>query len=319
MANIDIKKCQDLVNVIGSNVKKVIVGKDQQILLLLTSWIAGGHVLIEDIPGTGKTILVRALAKSVSSKFSRVQFTPDLLPSDILGASIFNQVDHSFEFRPGPVFTTILLADEINRATPRTQSALLECMSEGQVTVEGVTHGLSPLFFTVATQNPVEQLGTFTLPEAQMDRFFIQMSMGYPGAADEVQLAKNQNESHPVHSLQPVATDEEIKWLRDQIKNVKISEEIYQFVVKIMNKSREHEQIKLGCSPRATLALLKCCQVLSLINGYEYVRPEIVQQMMVPVMSHRIILTSEAKMSGRTSQSVIESIVKQVSVPIRAA
>lgn len=306
----------EILNNLSNNVQKVIIGKEEQVRAVLCCWIAGGHVLIEDVPGTGKTILARALAKSAAVDFKRVQFTPDLLPSDILGLSIFNQKDQAFEFKPGPVFTSLLLGDEINRATPRTQSALLECMSEGQVSIEGKTYRLDPLFFTLATQNPVDQLGTFALPEAQLDRFMMKVSMGYPDSEQEIQMLMEQNKVHPIENLQPVETHERIMWLKKQVSKVKVSREMYTYIVGLVNQSRRHQDLKLGASPRASIALAKGAQARALFDGIDYIRPEHVQELILPIMGHRVTLSPEAKLSGRTVFEVLEEVVKAVPVPV---
>jgi len=316
-SNIDVERSKIQLHSLLENVGRVIIGKNEQIKLIIAAWLSGGHILIEDIPGTGKTVLVRALAKSVDVRFSRVQFTPDLLPSDILGVSVFDQKENVFRFKPGPMFTTLLLADEINRATPRTQSALLECMSERQVTIDGCTYELSPLFCTIATQNPIDQLGTFSLPEAQLDRFMIKMSMGYPSAKDEISLVKNQNFIHPLDELQAVMNESDLLNLRAAVPQIFISDELYRYAVNLIGKSRSMPEVRLGCSPRATLAICRGAQALALFEGYDYVKPKHLQEMAVPVMCHRLILKAEAKMSGLNAQSVVEKIIALTGVPVK--
>lgn len=303
-------------NIVG-NVKKVIVGKEQQIREAICCWLAGGHLLIEDVPGTGKTILARAIAKSVDVPFSRVQFTPDLLPSDIVGSSIFRQGQESFEFIRGPIFTTVLLADEINRATPRTQSALLEAMSEGQVSADGHTHRLESLFFTIATQNPIDQLGTFPLPEAQLDRFMMKISMGYPQRGEEINLIKNQNREHPIHALTAIESAERILWVKNLLPEIKVTDEIYEYVMALVEKTRSVDELKVGASPRAAIALVKAAQAMALIEGQSFVTPQQVFSLLKPVLGHRLLLTAEAKMAGTQVGDVLERVIKSVPVPMR--
>ena len=307
----------EIIQKIQSNVATVIVGKNRQIQEALCCWIAGGHLLIEDVPGTGKTILARAIAKSVDVPFNRVQFTPDLLPSDIVGSSVYRQTQGEFEFKKGPLFTSVLLGDEINRATPRTQSALLEAMSEGQVSADGATYQLDPLFFTIATQNPIDQLGTFSLPEAQLDRFMIKISMGYPDRAEEIALVKTQNREHPIQNLRPVETGERLLWVRNQLPEVRVGNEIYDYVMNLLAKTRQAKELKVGASPRATIALIKISQALALSEGETFVSPQHVNQLIKPVLGHRIMLTAEAKMAGVSSFEVLEQIIKSTPVPMR--
>jgi MoxR-like ATPase len=305
----------EILNRIIENIKTVIKGKDEQIQQIICCWAAGGHVLIEDVPGTGKTILARAVAQSTSSPFKRVQFTPDLLPSDILGSSMYHQQKQAFEFLPGPIFTTVLLGDEINRATPRTQSALLEAMSEGQVSIEGKTYLLNKAFFTIATQNPVDQLGTFSLPEAQLDRFMMRLSLGYATPELEILMVKHQNSVHPIKNLRPVETHERMEWARDQVNRIHISDEIYQYVMSVISATRKHRDIRLGASPRATIALCRAAQALALIKGQDYVDPSDIFNLIKPVVAHRLILTPEARLSGRTAQHLVEEITQQQDIP----
>lgn len=307
---------QILHNVAG-NIKKVIVGKDRQIRDVLVCWMAGGHVLIEDVPGTGKTILARSLARSAQVQFNRVQFTPDLLPSDIIGASIYRQQTNSFEFQRGPLFTTLLLGDEINRATPRTQSALLEAMSEGQVSADGTTYTLDPLFFTIATQNPVESLGTFPLPEAQLDRFMMKITMGYPSAIDEVAMIKGQSQIHPLERLTPVETHERIAWVRDRVKEVRVTDELYDYIVAIITKTRNQAEVRVGASPRAALALTRAAQALALYEGLEYVSPSHIYNLASPVLAHRLVLNAENRLAGQTAEATIEKILATVPAPVK--
>lgn len=314
---IDLQTTQRILNQVIENVEKVIVGKTDVIKKALGCWMARGHLLLEDVPGTGKTILARSIAHSVSVPFHRVQFTPDLLPGDIVGSSIFRQGQGVFEFIQGPLFTTVLLADEINRATPRTQSALLEAMSEGQITAEGKTFRLDELFFTIATQNPVDQLGTFPLPEAQLDRFMMRLSMGYPPPAEEQKWLTQIHFQHPIDQLKPIIDYSEWKWLFDQVEKVKISPEIYDYIMKLIQKTRTHAHLRAGASPRAALSLKRASQAAALLEGLDYVPPDLVYDLVVPVFAHRMVLSVEAKMAQVSAQQVLEEIKGTLSIPVR--
>ena len=306
---------QRLFQRIAANIEQVMRGQHAQVRKLLAAFAAGGHVLVDDFPGTGKTTLAKSLAASIGARFARVQFTPDLLPSDILGVSVFNQRDQSFEFREGPVFTSILLADEINRASPRTQSALLEVMAENQVSVEGRTHPMDALFFVVATQNPVEFRGTYPLPEAQMDRFAMQFGLGYVEPTDEVAILAAQADRHPLESLAACVTLEEALALRKAVRGVRVSDEIKRYAVDLVRGTRGAPGVQLGASPRASLALIGAAQALALGDGQDFVAPEHVQELAVPVIAHRLALDPQARFAGATAASVVEEIVKSVAVP----
>jgi len=301
---------------IAANIGRVIQDQGGTIRKLLVAFAGGQHVLLEDYPGTGKTTLAKALACSINTDFQRIQFTPDLLPSDIVGVSIFDQKEQTFNFHRGPVFTQILLADEINRASPRTQSALLEAMGEGQVTVDGAMHHLDDLFFVVATQNPVEFHGTYTLPEAQMDRFGLRFELGYIEAEQEVEMLTDQREAHPLESLSACVEQDEVRMLRSVVPDVRISEEIKRYIVDIVGATRSAQGIKMGASPRASLTMMKVGQALALFDGLEFVTPDHVQELAVPVLAHRIIIDPQAHFSGRTAEVVVKETIESVPVPV---
>jgi MoxR-like ATPase len=308
---------KEIIDSIIENIETVVVGKTEVLKQILCCWIAGGHALIEDVPGTGKTIMARAIAKSFDADFKRVQFTPDLLPNDILGFSIFEQKNETFRFVQGPIFTSVLLGDEINRATPRTQSALLEAMAEGQVSIEGKTNKLDPLFFVIATQNPIEHQGTFPLPEAQLDRFLMKLSLGYLERTQEMSMAKSHNESHPINSIKPVQDGAIILKIRELLPQVKISDEVYDYAMKIVESTRSHPDITIGASPRAYLALLRASQAMAVIEGKPFVSPQQVHKLAPPVIHHRISLNAEARLQGKTAQSVVAEILNSIKVPVR--
>ena len=295
------------------NVGKVIVGKEDQIELILTCMLAGGHILLEDVPGTGKTTMAKSLSKSLSCNFSRVQFTPDLLPADITGMRIYNQNTGDFSFVKGPAFTNILLADEINRATPRTQSALLECMEERQISEGGVTYKLEEPFLVIATQNPVETQGTFPLPEAQLDRFLVQVSLGYPQRNEAVQLLQRFIREQPLQQLEPVATAAEVAEAVTLVKQCDVSKDVMRYMAAVCEAARSPEKVRLGPSPRALLALMRCCQALAAIRGRDYVIPDDVKELAEPVLAHRIMMRGIG--SGADSAAFIHSVLNAIRVP----
>jgi MoxR-like ATPase len=310
-----VSRVSELGEKIKQKVQEVIVGKDSVIELLLVSLLAGGHVLIEDIPGVGKTMLARAFAASLGLSFKRIQFTPDLLPSDVLGINYYNQKTGDFEFREGPIMANLILADEINRATPRTQSGLLESMEEHQITIDGVTRKLPEPFMVIATQNPIEQEGTFPLPEAQLDRFLIRIQMGYPSGREEKIIMERFGSDSPLKYIKPVARHCKIVDLQSICSSVHVSEPVKDYILNIITATRRCKEIKLGASPRASLALYKCSKILAALKGREYVVPDDVKSLVHPILEHRIILTSRSYLKQQSVKEVLNDVIKSVEVP----
>jgi MoxR-like ATPase len=298
------------------NIQKVIVGKDEVIDLTLVAILCEGHILLEDVPGTGKTMLARSVAASLGCGFCRIQFTPDLLPSDVTGISFFNQKQQEFEFRPGPVMSQVLLADEINRATPRTQSALLEAMQERQITVDGTTYPLPRPFLVLATQNPIELEGTFPLPEAQVDRFLLRLPIGYPTEQEEHDILLRFERDDPLEGLEPVTAPDEVLAMQREVREVRVEESVRGYIVRVVRATREHRDIQLGVSPRGTLALHKCAQALAAVRGREYVIPDDVKLLAPYVLSHRIMISPATRLRGRKISDVLMDVIDTVPVPV---
>jgi MoxR-like ATPase len=309
----------DLCKRIIENVSHVIVGKEHSIEFLLVALLADGHVLIEDIPGLGKTLIAKSLAKSIGASFKRVQFTPDLLPGDITGFNVYNQQAGLFTFQPGPVMTNLLLADEINRTIPRTQSSLLESMEERQVTVDGKTYNLPHPFFVMATQNPIELEGTFPLPEAQLDRFLLRIRLGYPEQQEEIAILERFREKDPLRELEPVATPEQITELQEARKRIRVSRPVKEYITSIVSATRHSPSLRLGASPRGSLSLMRAGQALAALRDRDYVLPDDVKSLAVPVLAHRLILKEEERLRGEIQETLLEEIVRQIPVPAPAA
>jgi len=299
-----------------ANLQSVIYGKSETIDVLIVALLAGGSVLIEDVPGVGKTTLAKALARSLHAKFRRIQFTPDLLPADILGSSVYNPVNGEFKFAPGPIFCNILLADEINRASPRTQSALLEAMNENQVTIEGVTHPLSQPFIVLATQNPVEFHGTYPLPEAQLDRFLVQLDIGYPSVETEIDILKSHEHEHPFEKIQSVLSLEEVKQMQQEVRKVHADDSILEYIVELAYASRHDNRLDLGISPRGSLMLSRAAQASAFFLNRDYVIPDDILWLLPYCLPHRILLTSKSRYAGLTKKDIIQSIGERIKIPV---
>ncbi len=297
------------------NVEKVIIGKRRSIELAVIGLMSNGHLLIEDAPGVGKTMLARSLARSLDCSFKRIQFTPDMLPGDITGVSVYNQKTLDFEFRPGPIHANLVLADEINRATPKVQSALLECMEEGQISVDGITHKMPHPFHVLATQNPIEYEGTFPLPETQLDRFLLRISLGYPSLADEIAIMEKQHYAHPIELLETVATASELIAIQVAVRNIFVDELVRQYIAALVAATRQHAGIRLGSSPRGSLALFRTAQARALLENRDYVLPDDVKYLAEPVLAHRLILRSREQSEDRSGRSVITEVINSVTVP----
>lgn len=305
-----------LLHRVVDEVEKAIVGKRHMVELAVLTLLCDGHLLIEDIPGVGKTTLAKALARAIGGKFRRIQFTPDLLPADVTGTNVFNPKTLGFELHPGPVFANVILADEINRATPKTQSSLLECMEERQVTIDGVSHPLPKPYFVIATQNNVEMLGTYPLPEAQMDRFFIRLSLGYPALHDEVMILSRQQQEHPLQHVQQAADPEQIVQAQQEIRTIFVHDAVRNYIVNLVNATRRHPHVQLGASPRGSLNLMHAGQAYAVLQGRDYVLPDDVKAVATAVLSHRLILKPEARVRGVDPAQVIAEVLQQVAVPI---
>jgi MoxR-like ATPase len=300
-----------------ANVERVIVGKHQEVRLAMVALLCQGHLLIEDVPGTGKTVLAKAIARSLGCSFRRIQFTPDLLPSDVTGLSIFNQKTQEFEFRPGPIMAQIVLADEINRATPKTQSALLECMEEHQATIDGVTHAMPNPFMVMGTQNPIEYEGTFVLPEAQLDRFMLRLKMGYPQPLEEIVILDEQKRIHPLEDLTEVTSVEELRQMQAGVREIYVDPQISDYIVRLMNATRNHPDVYLGASPRGSLALYRAAQAQAALNGRDYAIPDDVKALAVPALAHRLIVKTAATVRDVDASALVHELLE--SVPIEGS
>ncbi|MDQ0254086.1 MoxR-like ATPase [Evansella vedderi] len=304
------------INRLIENVEKVVVGKRAEVELSIIALLSGGHVLLEDVPGVGKTMMVRAIAKSLGAEFKRIQFTPDLLPSDVTGVSVFNQKTMEFQFRPGPIMGNVVLADEINRTSPKTQAALLEALEEGSVTTDGETRELQKPFFVMATQNPIEYGGTYPLPEAQLDRFLFKFRIGYPSINEELEVLNRVEKQHPIEILQPVISLEDLLEMQRDVINVYVDESVKKYIIDLVNATRTHHAVFLGASPRASIALMKAGQAYAFVQGRDFVVPDDIKYLAPYTLQHRILLNSDAKLSDITNERVVKEVIKQVNIPV---
>jgi MoxR-like ATPase len=311
----DSSSVRQLVHTTADNVERVIIGKRREVELVMVALLCKGHVLIEDVPGVGKTVLTKAIARSIGSTFKRIQFTPDLLPSDVTGVNVFNQQRGTFEFRPGPIVAQMVLADEINRATPKTQAALLEAMEEAQVSVDGVTHALPQPFIVLATENPIDYEGTFPLPEAQLDRFLMRIALGYPGRAGELEMLDRQHRRHPLETLQQVVSVDALRQAQEGVKGIHVSQPVREYIVSIVEATRRHDDVFLGASPRGSLALFNAARAWAAIRGRDFVLPDDVKLLAEPTLAHRIIIGPAARMRGYDSRSVVADLLRSIPVP----
>ena len=309
-----VKNVQEPAERVVANVERVIVGKHVEVRMALVALLCEGHILIEDVPGVGKTMLAKALSKSIGCSFRRIQFTPDLLPSDVTGLSIYNQKTQEFEFRPGPIHAQVVLADEINRATPKTQSALLECMEERQATIDGVTHPMPSPFLVIATQNPIEYEGTFALPEAQLDRFMLRLRLGYPKAMEEIVILDEQKRLHPIEDIRQVLSLEELRQMQSAIKEIYVDQAVAEYIVRLLTATREHPDVYLGASPRGSINLYRASQALAALDGRDYVLPDDVKQLGVAVLAHRLIVKSQASLREIDNDSIVREVLSQVPI-----
>jgi MoxR-like ATPase len=309
-----VKNVQEPAERVVANVERVIIGKHLEVRMALVALLCEGHILIEDVPGVGKTMLAKALSKSIGCSFRRIQFTPDLLPSDVTGLSIFNQKTQEFEFRPGPIMAQVVLADEINRATPKTQSALLECMEERQATIDGITYPMPSPFLVIATQNPIEYEGTFALPEAQLDRFMLRLRLGYPKAMEEIVILDEQKRLHPIDDLRQVLSVEELRQMQTGIKEIYVDQAVAEYIVRLVTATREHPDVYLGSSPRGSINLYRSSQALAALEGRDYVIPDDVKHLAVAVLAHRLIIKSQASLREIDPDSIVREILAQVAI-----